>query len=511
MTENDNRAGHHAGEPARRGTTTAYSNRPQASTGAMDDTSALALPPLATEAEQAVLGAALLDIGAFGVARAIVEPRDFYTEAHRTIWRALCRLVETDNTTDITLLQTRLSEADQLEAVGGRGYVTGLMDACATTRNVEKYAKAVREASRKRALQAFFRRAVERTADGAPLGEIVAATQSAIYDATQGETADTFKAQRFADFVTADLPAALWIVERLLAGGGLTFLFSRPGLGKSFLSFEVARLVACPTSRRPLFLDDFQIPTGGPAIYFNLEMPASQFQERLRRLERHHPVGDAPLYVVNEPLALNDPASFGRFRTLCETLAPACVVIDPMIRALPGVDENSAAEVSAALAPACDLAREFGFGLWVDHHATKGGERRGLDSLAGSRDFAARCDVALLVEDAPEEGGGGLLRVTCVKSRWGAAPAPFFLRVQDDPDGLPAIVPAETPNARSEVLDVLRMAAPASLTVKEIVTELDGVKSRDQINRALDTLVNRGLAKRVRHGLYTLAEGVAGD
>jgi len=181
------------------------------------------------------------------------------------------------------------------------------------------------------------------------------------------------------------------------------------------------------------------------------------------------------------------------------------VVIDPLIRALPGVDENAAAEVNQALAPAADLARELGFGLLCIHHTRKDGGQGGLDSLAGSRDFAARADVALLMQGVGENGDeGGLLRVTTVKSRWGAAPPPFCLRLENDAEGYPALLLAEAPNARNEVLEVLAMQSP--LTTGVIVTELEGVKSRQQVNRALKDLHEAGRIRQVRRGFWALPE-----
>lgn len=212
------------------------------------------------------------------------------------------------------------------------------------------------------------------------------------------------------------------------------------------------------------------------------------------------------MYVVNEPLALNDTACFARFKALCESTGPALVVVDPLIRALGGVDENQAPEVNAALAPVADLARELGFGLLCIHHSRKDRAAAGLDSLAGSRDFAARADVVLLMQAAGDTGDAGdVLRVSCVKSQWGEAPAPFCIRVEDDPEGNPALVSADLPNARNDILDLLALRSP--LTVKEIVDELAGVKTRDQINRALYALLAEGRIIKLRHGLYGLPDG----
>jgi len=392
-----------------------------------------------------------------------------------------------------------------LDTAGGTAYLARLLDAVPTAVSAERYAGIVRDAARRRDLQALGCRLVADAAEGTHVGEVVAAAQEALSQFTHYEATDAIQAMRCADFLAAELPTPLWIVDKLAPGGGLTFLFGRAGTGKSFIAFELARCVAT----RQHFLGEF-LTVSGPAIYFNLEMSSSQFQHRLRMLETHHPVGDGALYVVNEPLALNDAACFTRFKALCDSTAPALVVIDPLVRALPGVDENSASEVNQALTPVADLAREMGFALLVVHHATKGAARDGLDSLAGSRDFAARADVALLVQ-TPQPGDGGgerddsLRRVTLVKSRWTSAVPPFCFRVSSDPQGSPLVVAAEMPNACDEVLDLLRIKSP--LAAKDIVAELEGVKSRDQVHRALSTLLKKGHLCRPSRGLYAIVDG----
>ena len=460
-------------------------------------------PPQNLEAEQATLGAMLLEREAIARVVDSLRPEDFGLEAHRVVYDAIASLFRRGEPVDPVTLGDELTGRGQHARIGGDPYLARLLTATPTAANVEHYAGIVKEKSRRRDLQALGWRLAGEAGNGKTSAEVMAGLRSTLDEMAEAEAADTFAALRCDDFLAAALPAPLWICEPLAAGGGLTFLFSRPGLGKSIFSFELARGVA---TGEP-FLGRFPT-TRGPALYFNLEMAAPQFQRRLRQFETHHPVGDAALYVVNEALALNDPASFLRFRALCQSIGPALVVIDPLIRALPGVDENAASEVNAALAPAADLARELGFGLLCIHHATKGDARRGLDSLAGSRDFGARADVALLMQTAVEDAEGGLLRVTCVKSRWGETLPPFCLRLENDAEGGLALLPADAPNAKNEVLEVLALRSPTG--VKEIVAELEGLKSRSQVHRALAALLAEGRVRKTGYGAYAVSGGADG-
>ena len=57
-------------------------------------------PPFSEEAEQAVLGAALVDKEAVGLARERIDFDDFYRLEHQLIFRAMCRLYENDQAVD---------------------------------------------------------------------------------------------------------------------------------------------------------------------------------------------------------------------------------------------------------------------------------------------------------------------------------------------------------------------------------------------------------------------------
>lgn len=461
-------------------------------------------PPHDDDAEHAVLGAMMLERSAIDKVVTLLAPEDFYGTPEREIFTSILAMRREGTPVDVQTLGIHLKNRGRLDAVGGMRALVALYDAVPTAANAEHYAGTVKDSARLRALHALGQRLVRESVNGGKPAEIMTALRGELDEMVRDEAADTFTATRCADFLAAELTAPLWVVEEILPGGGVSFLFSRPGLGKSFFAFELARCVA----RAEPFLGRFRVK-GEPAIYCNLEMAPSQFQNRLRLREVHHAVGDAPLYLVSQPLALSDGASFARFGALVEKIAPTVVVIDPLIRALPGVDENAAPEVNQALSPAADLARELGFGLLPVHHATKGQGRFGLDSLAGSRDFAARADVALLMQAAEGVGDGaeGLLRVTWVKSRWAAATQPLYLRLDIDPEGHPALTTAEAPSAKADILELFEMREERDLMRADIVRSLEGVWNQFQVDRALGLLVKEGRLQKPGRGLYRLADG----
>src|SRR4030066_2098088 len=78
------------------------------------------IPPQALEAEQAILGALLLDKEAINKAIDIVYDDAFYKEAHSKIYSAIIYLYDNNQPIDMITLAEELNKRKQLEKVGGR-------------------------------------------------------------------------------------------------------------------------------------------------------------------------------------------------------------------------------------------------------------------------------------------------------------------------------------------------------------------------------------------------------
>lgn len=103
-------------------------------------------------AEKAVLGAILLDKDSIKNILNILEPEDFYREAHKIIYKAMLSLFFHDEPVDIVTLANYLRSRDKLEAVGGIGYITSLN--AMTSASISYHAEIVKD-------KAVFRKMVE--------------------------------------------------------------------------------------------------------------------------------------------------------------------------------------------------------------------------------------------------------------------------------------------------------------------------------------------------------------
>jgi hypothetical protein len=103
-------------------------------------------------AEQAVLGAMLLDPKTIPVVAGILRPGDYDQPKHATIHDALLTLHSTGQPVDPVTLIDHLRGTGRLPETGGAPYLATLMAACPITANADHYADIVRTAARRRTI-----------------------------------------------------------------------------------------------------------------------------------------------------------------------------------------------------------------------------------------------------------------------------------------------------------------------------------------------------------------------
>ena len=103
------------------------------------------IPPHDVEAEQAVIGAMLIDKEAVTAALEKLRDEDFYREDNKLIFEAITSLYQKNEPVDIITVKSELTEAGTIERVGGLEYLSSLPDKVPTTANVDRYINIVRE------------------------------------------------------------------------------------------------------------------------------------------------------------------------------------------------------------------------------------------------------------------------------------------------------------------------------------------------------------------------------
>src|ERR1051325_380490 len=83
------------------------------------------VPPQAKDLEEAVLGAIMLEKGAFDAVVEILKPECFYVESHQRIYRSMQGLAQKSQPIDILTIVEELKLREELDVIGGPYYEIG--------------------------------------------------------------------------------------------------------------------------------------------------------------------------------------------------------------------------------------------------------------------------------------------------------------------------------------------------------------------------------------------------
>src|SRR5512146_458056 len=127
--------------------TDAFSSLPPEETTAPTTPAAV---PHSREAEEAVVGAVFINPEVYYDLAQFLLPDDFYIHRHRWIWEAFTSLHEQRTPIDILTVSEELDRRGQLAELGGRAFLTALVNQVPTTLNADSYGHIVESHSIRR-------------------------------------------------------------------------------------------------------------------------------------------------------------------------------------------------------------------------------------------------------------------------------------------------------------------------------------------------------------------------
>ncbi len=215
--------------------------------------------PQNIEAEQAVLGAILIESTVINQVLEILIPEDFYKEAHRKIFISMIDLDRDNKPIDLlTLFDHLKSNGNLLEEVGESSYLTYLTELVPTTENVNYYAKLVKEKSILRKLVMAATDIAHRGNDeNVDLDEFIDRAEHTILDIAQNKIKPSFYDSRELAVKALEIIEQLHAKKELVTGiptgflkldymtsglqnSDLVIVAARPGLGKTSISLNIA-------------------------------------------------------------------------------------------------------------------------------------------------------------------------------------------------------------------------------------------------------------------------------
>lgn len=339
-------------------------------------------PPQNVEAEQALLGAILIDNAGFDRVSTFLEPDHFHVPVHGRIFEAARSLIARGRVADPLTLKSYFEAENALADVGGAHYLARLAASAVSLVHTEDYGRAIRDLSTRRGLVRIGEETTEAAYDARveePASALVEQAEARLYElAETGRGEGGFRA--LSDVMTEAVAIAESAYKRdgRLAGiatgltdlddavGGLApsdlvILAGRPSMGKTALAASIALRAASrhrtePGAAAPPLgaaneeSGEARAVDGAVVGFFSLEMSGEQLATRIlaaraglradeirrgqlsdeqfaRLVDAARALAEAPLYIDDTP-ALTVPALRARARRLKRAHGLSLVVVD---------------------------------------------------------------------------------------------------------------------------------------------------------------------------------------
>lgn len=324
---------------------------------AMDDSFASRrVPPHNFEAEQALLGAILLNNRAFEKVVEYLRPEHFADPTHGRIFAACGKLIDKGHVANPVSLKSYFEQDGGLAEIGGTAYLAQLANAVVSIINAGDYGRLIYDLHLRRELIAT----AEELADASysldidhPASELLEETERRLYDLAErggGQAVRSFDKVADAAWARAELARSqgrgilglstgFTDLDRIIGGlspSDLVILGARPAMGKTALCLAIAHHLA---------------KDGIPVGIFSLEMSAEQLAYRIMSSD-----ASVSQHAISRGRATDEDWEMAR-----EAVA--------RVRTLPlHIDDTAGATITRILARARQMKRRHGIRLMILDH-----------------------------------------------------------------------------------------------------------------------------------------------
>ena len=241
--------------------------------------------PQSIEAEQAILGAMMIDRTAIAKAAEALSYEDFYRDSHKTIFKSIVEMFQRDEAVDQVTLTEYLKSSDRLEKSGGISYINEIVEGVLTSANVKEYIKIVADKSTLRKLIKSSTEIIENCYNNQEnVSGVIDGAEKKIFDISETKNSGEF------EHISDVLERGLSDIERLYnnkgeitgVGSGFTdldektsgfqpgdmvLIAARPSMGKTTFALNIAEHAA--------------LKEGKSVVIFSLEMSKEQLAYKL--------------------------------------------------------------------------------------------------------------------------------------------------------------------------------------------------------------------------------------
>ncbi len=302
-----------------------------------------------------------------------------------------------------------------------------------------------------------------------------------------------------------DMPPLDWLIEPLMTVGGMVELFAPYGVGKTFVTLDMAMCVAAG-----LRWHGHEVRSG--AVAYMVAEGAQGFTLRVPAWLEAHNLTAADLtgkiHFLPQKEDVPNPKAVARMIAELQAFPepPSLVVIDTAARALEGYDENSPKDMGAFVSGCARIREATGATVLIVHHTGKSGAGdRGHSSLGAAMDTVMRLSSS-----------DGRIQLHCIKQKDGAEHfSPITLKLTRVMGGKTCIVKAgNLPDTTGVIVtnDTDRRVLEALGSLGSRVTNVEIVNKtqlkKQTVASALNRLADKGLVLKGEAHTWGLSEGV---
>ncbi len=241
--------------------------------------------PHSREAEEAVIGAVLINPEAYYDVAQFLTADDFYIHRNKWIWDTFVSLHDRNEAIDLVTVTEELDQKGHLADIGGAAYITKLINNVPSSLHAEAYGHRVEEtAIRRRMLEAANKIAKLAYTENLTLDTVMDDSEKAIFNVSQRRTTQDLQpirtvlsdyfdrmeelSKRDEDLV--GVPTGFIDIDRMLGGlqpSDLLIIAGRPGMGKTGFILSAVKNAALTHKKH--------------VAIFSLEMSNEQLVQRI--------------------------------------------------------------------------------------------------------------------------------------------------------------------------------------------------------------------------------------
>ena len=359
--------------------------------------------PVSLEAEEALLGAILLEPKSFLSIAAFLNGEDFFSKRHEHIWNAISRLQERNDAVDFVTLSRELDDLSLLDEIGGPAYLTSLVNNTPSAVHAEIYGEMVaRTSTRRKMLQAADN--IRNLAhDGElPIDRVISDAEQALFAVSNSQIKREFvplshalsdyweEIERLQEMGAGavGMPTGFKMLDDLLGGfqkSDLVVFAGRPGMGKTSWILTVALQLARRDQRVAIFTMEMGVEQLAQRLISmetgiqiqNLRMANISAREQTRLTEAIGRIANLPLFIDDTP-SITPIEMRTKSRRLQHEHGLDIVIVDYMqlMSAGKAYENNRVQEISFISRSLKELARELNVCLLSTAQLSRAVEQR---------------------------------------------------------------------------------------------------------------------------------------